>query len=178
MSSAAKQGIILTVIAGVFTIIGAVVANMSAIYSARVQAQLQVTLLEAELTVANQQTLISTGSNIFGEIADLMTYFEQNPEYTLREARTEIGKARRAIYSAAAYLDRDLAGEAVLMIETMSQDAIHHPERRLQWYSRNIGAQVERFIQAYWDAREGEIKKVDSIINPPQLQQPDQADAG
>ncbi len=110
-------------IAGTAALFGTIVGAGASITTSHLQLESELRKIQAENTKSQQDRFQSKASQFMGNVADLISYFDANNEYTLDDAKVRIATARRSAYELAIYLPPETAMKAINAIEALNTAA-------------------------------------------------------
>jgi hypothetical protein len=100
--------------------IGAIIGAIASIGTTYMHLGSERTKLQIQSVSIGQKAFQKKAERLFGETSDLVSFFDTNNTFEIREAKEHIAKARRAVFEFAVYASPEMTFEAANAIEAIN----------------------------------------------------------
>ena len=88
-----------------------------------------------------------------GEISDIISFFDLNNEYTVKDAKFQIAKARRAVFELAIYTTPEFTLRAISAVESVNTAASAQDPTALAQAMNLLQVSVKELTQSMYEVR-------------------------
>ncbi len=151
-------------IAGLAALIGAIIGAGASIITSQLQLESELRKIRAENTKSQQDIFQSKSSQILGNVADLISYFDANNKYSLNDAKARIAVARRSVFELAIYLPPESAMKAISAVEALNNAASANNQQELQTSLQALQQMTSQLIEALFNERKTYASKYNDLV--------------
>jgi hypothetical protein len=133
--------------------IGAIIGAIASIGTTSMHLKSERTKLQIQSVSTDRKTFQKKAERLFGETSDLVSFFDTNNTFEIREAKAHIAKARRAVFEFAVYASPEMTLKAFNAIETINIAITAEDRHQLTSALRTIKDTSKEMITFFYKER-------------------------
>ena len=138
-------------VAALASFFGTFIGAFASIATTKMHLDSEQTKMQVHSLAADRRKHQEKAEHFFGEVSDLISFFEANTRYKREEALSRIASVRRAAFEIAPYSSPEMAFKAVSAVDSVSSALDASTPEQMLSALETMGGAIREMVQAFYD---------------------------
>jgi hypothetical protein len=136
------------------TLAGALLGALASIATTQMHLTSEKTKMQIQAIVSDRKVYQEKAERLFGETSDLISFFDANNRFEVKEAKVRIGKVRRAAFEFAIYSSPEMALKTVGTVEAVNAAVSASDSRQLVAVLQELQRTLNELVASFYQERQ------------------------
>lgn len=156
-------------ISATFGLVGALIGGIATFSGTFLQSWFQskseINKLRAETVIQDRKEFLAKSEKLFGALSDLISFFDKNHTFEVKQAKSVLSQARKAAFEYAVFTSPEMALKAMSAVEAVNQSLDASNPQELISAINNISAFMRELSSSFFRERTAHDLKREKVLH-------------